>query len=351
MKALKIVHLPSYEINPYQKLLMESQKQLGHEVLEGGGGGNFLGIALRKWKADVLHFHWLHPYLLRKTAFGSVLRSLRFLAEIIFLKAAGTRIAWTIHNLTNHEGQHPKIERFFSSIFIRLADVIFVHGQYAARLSVKHFHRDISRFNLISHPAYYGIYPNESSKTQARQKISPHVLGEVGTVFLFLGRVNRYKGVFELVKEIKSLPQICRLIIAGQPSDSITHTEMEALMGADNRFLYFPQAIPENALHYFFNAADVVVLPFRKILTSGSVMLAMSYGKPLVVPDIPVIREVVDERDVWWFNPGDGASLRKALENAAATCSPEMGQANLEIAKNLTWEKLAKETLRGYQTN
>jgi beta-1,4-mannosyltransferase len=327
---------------------MEAQRKLGHEVLEGGGGGNFIGIALRKWKADVLHFHWLHPYLLRTTAVGSVIRSLRFLVEIIFLKAAGTRIAWTIHNLTNHEGLHPKIERFFSCIFIRLADTIFVHGQHAARLSEKYFHIDASRLRVISHPAYCGIYPNDSSKTQARQKISPHLLGEVGTVFLFLGRVNRYKGVFELVNEMKSLPQSCRLIIAGQPSDSTTHTKMEALMAKDNRFLYFPQAIPESDLHIFFNAADIVVLPFLKILTSGSVLLAMSFGKPLVVPNLPAIREVVDERDVWWFASGKCDSLRDALERAARTFSSEMGQANLQNAKSLTWEKLAKETLGSY---
>jgi glycosyltransferase involved in cell wall biosynthesis len=172
---------------------MEAQKQLGHEVLEGGGGGDFLGTALFKWKADVLHFHWIHPYLLRETVFASITRSVRFLVEIIFLKAAGTRIAWTIHNLSNHEGLHPKIEKFFSSIFIQLADTIFVHGQQAARLSSSHFRVNINRFHVISHPAYCGIYPNDSSKMQARQKISPHLLGEVGTAFLFLGRVNRYK--------------------------------------------------------------------------------------------------------------------------------------------------------------
>jgi glycosyltransferase involved in cell wall biosynthesis len=330
---------------------MEAQKQLGHEVLEGGGGGDFLGTALFKWKADVLHFHWIHPYLLRETVFASITRSVRFLVEIIFLKAAGTRIAWTIHNLSNHEGLHPKIEKFFSSIFIQLADTIFVHGQQAARLSSSHFRVNINRFHVISHPAYCGIYPNDSSKMQARQKISPHLLGEVGTAFLFLGRVNRYKGVFDLVYEFKSLPQNCKLIIAGEPSDSSTQAEMEAAIAADSRFVYFPQAIPESDLHFYFNAADIVVLPFRKILTSGSVLLAMSFGKPLVVPDFEVIRENVAEEDVWWFSPGNADSLRSALNQAAQTWSPEMGQANLQIAKNMTWQNLAKETLSDYQKN
>jgi beta-1,4-mannosyltransferase len=327
---------------------MEAQKQLGHEVVEGGGGGDFLGIALRKWNADVLHFHWIHPYLLRKTSIDSIIRSLRFLLEILILKAKGTRIAWTIHNLSNHEGLHPKIEKFFSKAFIRLVDTIFVHGQQAARLSGRHFQINNNRFHLIAHPAYCGIYPNSSSRMEARQKISPYFFHENDVVFLFLGRVNPYKGVFELLQAFKSLPQGCKLIIAGQPSDSSTHSQIKAATAEDRRFLYFPEAIPESDLHFYFNAADIVVLPFRKILTSGSILLAMSFGKPLVVPDLEVIRETVAEEDVWWFDPGRPDSLKDALKKAAYNWSPEMGKANLEIAKSLTWEKLAFKTIHFY---
>ena len=75
----------------------------------------------------------------------------------------------------------------------------------------------------------------------------------------------------------------------------------------------------------------------------------MSFAKPLIVPDLPVIRETVAEEDVWWFDPDNADSLRGALVKAAGIWSPVMGQANLQIAKNLTWEKMAKETLNCYQ--
>ena len=42
-------------------------------------------------------------------------------------------------------------------------------------------------------------------------------------------------------------------------------------------------------------AADVVVLPFRRVTTSGSAMLALSHGRPLIVPDLPGLADLPDE--------------------------------------------------------
>ena len=88
---MKVVHLPYYEDNAYQKLLMASLGKRGVETVPGGGGGNFFRTALWRWKADVLHFHWIHPYVLRPTVGGTLSRATRFLAEIISLKGSGQR--------------------------------------------------------------------------------------------------------------------------------------------------------------------------------------------------------------------------------------------------------------------
>lgn len=38
-----------------------------------------------------------------------------------------------------------------------------------------------------------------------------------------------------------------------------------------------------------FGAADVVALPYRDVLTSGNLMLAANYGKPVVAPRLPAL--------------------------------------------------------------
>ena len=42
--------------------------------------------------------------------------------------------------------------------------------------------------------------------------------------------------------------------------------------------------IPDAELQVWLRAADVVVLPFRDILTSGSAILALSFGRAVVAP-------------------------------------------------------------------
>src|SRR6266478_3025797 len=132
LAAMRVVHLPVYEDNPYQRLLMNAQNELGVETINGGGGGNFFRSALFRWKADILHFHWLHPYMIRPSALGTLLRSARLLIELSILKLFGLRIVWTVHNLSNHSGQHLVLERWFTKRFARMPAAIIAHSRLAA---------------------------------------------------------------------------------------------------------------------------------------------------------------------------------------------------------------------------
>jgi glycosyltransferase involved in cell wall biosynthesis len=167
-------------------------------------------------------------------------------------------------------------------------------------------------------------------------------------VFLFLGRIQPYKGIFDLVEAFAAMPENCRLLIAGSPANDETATLLSKACIRDPRIQFYSGHVGFEEVQWFFQAANCVVFPFRKILSSGSVLLAMSFGKPLIVPDLPVIREVVDESDVWWFEPENPVSLKEALLLASKTWIPQMGKANLEIAKNNTWENMAMQTLNIY---
>ena len=183
----KVVHLPCYDDNPYQDLLMDAQRKLGWEVIDGGGGGDFIGVALRKWRADVVHFHWLHPYLLRDSWVGSLARSLKFLVEVTLLKIFGAKIVWTTHNLSNHEGQFVGLEHFFSKLFAKLVDTPVVHSQEAARLAAQKFRISPKKIRITLHPGYCEYYPNTVLPSDARKRFG---YSEEERVFLFLGRIQ-----------------------------------------------------------------------------------------------------------------------------------------------------------------
>ncbi len=335
---MRIVHLPFYDDNPYQTLLMKAQRELGHEVWDGGGGGNFLGVALREWKADLLHFHWLHPYLLREDAAASMLRASRFLIEIALLKARGSRIAWTIHNLANHDGRHAGIERFFTCAFVKLCDSCFAHSQAAAHAAAERFGIPREKLRVIPHGHYIGAYPNEIGREEARARLS---LPAAAKVYLFFGRVEPYKGVFDLIDAFSSLPDDCHLVIAGKVADAGVLPELERKAAGNERIHLHPRRIPDEKLQIFFNAADVVVFPFRRILTSGSLVLAMSFGKAIVAPRIVSLQEIVPDRGVRWFDPKESNSLSEAMAAWESSDLPSAAHENLECARKWDWKNIA----------
>jgi beta-1,4-mannosyltransferase len=62
-------------------------------------------------------------------------------------------------------------------------------------------------------------------------------------------------------------------------------------------------------------AADAVVLPYRTIMTSGTLMLALSLGRLVIAPDLPAITGVVtDGKEALIYPHAAKDGLRLALE-------------------------------------
>lgn len=347
---LRVVHLPVYTDNAYQPLLMAAIRRQGVEVIDGGGGGNFIGVALRRWKADVIHFHWLHPYMLRASRKGSVARGLRFLAEVAALRVSGTRIVWTVHNLQNHARHQVGLERWLTRRFVRLVHRAIAHCPAArAEAQAVFGSKDPTRWAVIPHGSYVGHYADMVSPAEARRSLG---LADDELVFLFLGRILPYKGVLELVHEFrKHAPADARLVIAGQPGDeSSLPTIAEAAAGHTGIRLH-PGYVPDDQVQTFMRAADVVVQPFRDILTSSSVVLAMSFGKAVVAPARGCIPDTVGSDGGIVYPPDDPQGLANALAEVYRRRNEltAMGEANRRRMEEWTWDRVAAETVRVYE--
>lgn len=65
---------------------------------------------------------------------------------------------------------------------------------------------------------------------------------------------------------------------------------------------------------FYYRAADLVVLPYRKIYQSGVLLMAMSYQVPVLVSDLPGMLEVVQDEDTGFvFKTGNHQSLQACL--------------------------------------
>lgn len=342
-----VVHLPVYTENAYQPNLMDAQRRLGWRVTDGGGGGNFVRTALGSWKADILHLHWLHPYLLRDSAVGSWARGLRFLAEIALVRRRGTRIVWTVHNLSNHDQRHSEIELKLTRMLVRQVDLVVAHGQYAVDVAKDRYRiPSTTPFLSVRFPNYSQRYRTELTEEQSRDFWQTKTSG---TVFGFLGRVEPYKQVIELVEAFRSVGGACdRLLIGGRASSNDYAAQVTRAIDGDVRIQFLNTYLDEQDMASFLKAVDVMACPSKGILTSSSVPLAMSFGIPVVAPAEGCIPEETGDTGFLYDGSAQGLqhALRLAIQHKARL--RELGHAARHRAAEASPERVALKIIDQY---
>jgi len=346
LRVTSVIVTPDYtQTNPYQQLLSAALRDRGVDVTPADRHGPFLPWEfLTPGQPDVVHFHWLHPYLLGRNAVFTFLKGFVFLVQVLLLQLLGVRVVWTAHNLTEHNPRNPRIERALKHLTVRMIDVVIVHCESVEDRLLETYwlpERYRHRLSIVPHGHYRDTYENDVSRERAREELG---LDDEFT-FLFFGRVCEYKNVTGLIEAFAGIDAPnARLIVAGNPRDEDIRNRVERAAACDDRVRTSLEFIPEARVQYYMNAADVVTLPFEEIVTSGSAILAMSFANPVVVPDVGCITSVVPE-DGGFTYPDDGSeALAAALERTMDADLDAVGNANLAAVDQFDWARIADET-------
>lgn len=167
-------------------------------------------------------------------------------------------------------------------------------------------------------------------------------------MFLFFGQLRPYKGVEELVRAFgRTAPDSATLIVAGDPSVDSYRETLEALVDRTDGVRLDAGYVPTDEVSTYFRAADAVALPYRDILTSGSAMLALTFGRPPVVPDIGCNRELLGAEAAVLYDPDDGDEC--GLEAALSADLETKGEAAGRRAAELSWDGIAERTGEVYR--
>ena len=346
---MKVLHFPDYSFaNPYQELYFNALRNEGVEVIGlSEPEGHSLDKHVETEKPEILHIHWIHPYTRGRTLYKALRNSMNFLKKIKHAKKKGIKIVWTIHNLYDHESKYKYIEIFTHKRLAALVDYIFPLSNTAQKLVHKHYRSSAKKKTIvIPHGNYNGYYKNEVSKKRAQDILG---LDSKKKTIVFLGMIRPYKGIENLIQAVKSTSFSGELVIAGKALNQNYLTSLQELANETPYIKFFPTFIPDDELQNFLKAADWVVFPFNNILSSGSVILAMSLACPIIVPRIGAIPEIV---------PPDGAifydNSREGLEMALNTAmeisnTSSYAIANLNAVEKLDWKMIAIKTNESYK--
>ncbi|HHP7244604.1 MAG TPA: glycosyltransferase family 4 protein [Elainellaceae cyanobacterium] len=346
MRRLKLVFRPWWDENPYQSLLADSLNPLGIRI---DSAARWAEIDFLH-RPDVVHLHWLHPIFIAPSFRKSLTNVAKFFIGLIVLRILGTKIVWTAHNLKNHDNHSPLMDRICTGLVVHLAHGVIAHGETARQTIIRTFHPwNPNKIFVVPHGNYVECYDNTISSTQARHQLG---LSESDVVFLFLGAIRPYKGVLELITAFKQLNcPTATLVIAGKPFDQDTSEQIEQAIADQPTIKFIPGFVPDEHIQVYMNACDVTVFPYRNILTSGSVLLAMSFGRACIAPRQGCITETLDESGALLYDPDENSGLLNAMKQAVQRRSElsQMGSYNRQQAEAWSWNRIAQMTFDVYR--
>jgi glycosyltransferase involved in cell wall biosynthesis len=347
--SLRVVFAPYWgEANPYQDALAEHLSASGVEV----GKVRSLKMLFR-WGVfidkipDIVHLHWLPVFGWQGLL---ALRCIAFVARLVLLRVRGVRIIWTVHNLLPHESRHQRMDWLLARAVVGLSDTLVVHSE-TARHEVARMWRikDLRRIAVIPHAHYIDQYRNDVSQAEAHRQLG---IPESKIVLLFLGAVRPYKGVMPLIEAFRAQnDERTYMVVAGRPLDEAFSQSVQRAISTCENARFLPGFVEDDDVQVYMNACDVVVLPYRRTLSSGAALLAMSFGKACVAPSQGSLSDVLDPAGAFLYDPeaGDGllGALRQVVE--AADKLAEMGCLNRERVAHWTWAGMARMTKQLYE--
>lgn len=339
MKIIAWPFISNKENNPYNWLLYSKIKEI--EPLEIK---EFKIYTIIMDKYDLVHIHWPENFLNKKGFLKNIFKLIAFKLILEIIKLKGGKIVWTAHNLKCHENNNIYLEKLFWKTFIKDLDG-YITLTESSRLSLSKIHPEINKKNqfTIPHGHYKEAYENNISKKQSRKILN---IDKDSFVILNFGKIREYKGITRLKAEFNKLSNKKSLLyIVGE---SKNHKILSQISNLENeKIILINKFIPSKDIQIYLNSADLIILPYKEILNSGSLFLALSFNKPVLVPDTPTFREIKDKVGSKWIKIYSGEINNQIIEESIKWAR-NVRNKKINLS-DFNWDKIAHKTLNAYK--
>lgn len=329
-----------YEVRcSYRKIYGDAPRALrGMRFLAGSLTAIFSTIPEKR---RIIHFHFFHV-------------GLPELLNFALAKLLGRKVVITAHDVSSFVDalERKRIRNFV----YRKADMVVAHNEISRKELIEHVGVSDSRIRIVRHGNYLGLIPDLPSRAESRRHCG---VPENAPVILNFGMIKRdVKGVDVVLRAmpgvLKRFPD-AKLLIAGKPwqMDFSPYQQIIDELGIEGAVVKHIRRIEDEEVGHFFGSADVVVLPYRRIYQSGVILKTMTYGKAVVVSDLPGFLETVEDNVTGYvFKSGDSNSLAERLCDALADEAKRASVAEAgarHVRERYDWDQTGRETARLYE--
>jgi len=179
-------------------------------------------------------------------------------------------------------------QRIFLPPTLRRVDRVIVHTQSYGRTSVALRNRPLE---VIPSSVDLARFRPDHDGASIRTRLNL----EGKRVLAFTGRLVPHKGVDALLRALALLPPDVVMVVVGRGPTLPDLASTARRLGVEDRVRFCPN-VSDEELPRFLRAADVFVFPSQNRLEGFGLAVAeaMAAGLPVVIADMPGVREVID---------------------------------------------------------
>lgn len=227
----------------------------------------------------IVHFHVFHY---------SILEVLCVALSHLF----GFKVIITVHDVESFASGSSLLATQF---VFKKAHGLIVHNCISCQSLLKIFPEVHDKISIIPHGNYLEYVKDAPSYESARISLGIPLDSQVA---LFFGQIKKVKGLDVLLhawKDVVHGNTKSLLVVAGKiwKDDFEYYRLIAGQCHIENSVRFDIRYIPDDEALLYYAAADVIVLPYRKIYQSGVLLMAMSHTKAVLVSDIPGMTEII----------------------------------------------------------
>ncbi|RNF84551.1 glycosyltransferase family 4 protein [Lysobacter psychrotolerans] len=279
---------------------------------------------IRKLRPDVVHAHWLLPQ-------GLVAACVPGRPPVLV----------TSHGADLFAIRGRLYRGLRSFVLARVAAVSVVSRAMRSRLRDEHPGADA---HVMPMGVDFGLFTPSPGSEPAPARSTATIL--------FVGRLVAKKGVIHLIdampQVLQKVPEARLDVIGFGPEQAALAARVEHLGLADR--VTFLGAVPQAALPAHYRAAAVFAAPFVEAADGDQEGLGLVVAEaiachcPVVVGDVPAVRDVVDDDLSWIVPQNDPAALADALVDVLRDADASAAKATLarnRLLERLSWQQVA----------
>jgi len=221
--------------------------------------------------------------------------------------------------------------KFFGAKIFEKSDVVICVSDYEKSLVTQNFDIDAEKIVVIPN----GVTLREFTGLQKRKQDSCNRV-------LFVGRLEKYKGVHHLIKAFSKINSNTFLEIVGKGPFKSDLVKLAENLGVTDR-IEFCQDLPREELLQKYVDANLFVLLSKHEAYGISVAEALASGTPCIVANTSALTEWVDNRNCFGIDyPIDSDELVKLMINTL-----KLRVSNVDL---LDWNDIVDQLVNTYKS-